>query len=78
MRRIGFNLATSKPEVYAEKVLNYFNLSIYFSLVVGELDGTRVNKVEIISHALSRKGLKASESIVMIGDRKHDIIGRKM
>ncbi|HHX23540.1 MAG: HAD-IA family hydrolase [Tepidanaerobacteraceae bacterium] len=71
-------LATSKPEVYAEKVLNYFNLSIYFSLVVGsELDGTRVNKVEIISHALSRKGLKASESIVMIGDRKHDIIGAK-
>lgn len=41
------------------------------------LDGSRVKKGEVISYALEEMSLKKHESIVMVGDRKHDIIGAK-
>ena len=38
-------LATSKPGVYAQKILEHFHLDSYFSYVAGsELDGRRVKK----------------------------------
>jgi len=70
-------VATSKPTVYAIEVLKHFNLDSYFNAITGShLDNTRTDKTEIISHVLSNFGLNASQS-VMIGDRKHDIIGAK-
>ena len=42
-------MATSKPEVFARKILEHFGLSGYFQEIVGsELDGTRVDKAEVI------------------------------
>ena len=42
-------VATSKPEVFARKILEHFGLSGYFQEIVGsELDGTRVDKAEVI------------------------------
>lgn len=71
-------VATSKPTVFAERILAHFQLSEYFSLVVGSnLNGTRVKKGEVIAHALKAKGLQPEANIVMVGDRKHDIIGAK-
>jgi phosphoglycolate phosphatase len=71
-------VATSKPTVFAEKILEHFELAKYFSLVVGSnLDGSRVKKGEVIQCALEEMGLKDYDKIVMIGDRKHDIIGAK-
>jgi len=68
-------IATSKPTFYAEKIIKYFKLDIYFKNVVGSnLDNTRTDKSEIISHIVSTENLNVKESI-MIGDRKHDIIG---
>jgi phosphoglycolate phosphatase len=70
-------VATSKPTVYAIEVLKHFNIDTYFNEIIGShLDNTRTDKTEIISHAISNYGLQASHS-VMIGDRKHDIIGAK-
>jgi phosphoglycolate phosphatase len=70
-------VATSKPTVYASEVLIHFKLDNYFKATIGShLDNTRTDKTEIISHIISRYGLQASHS-VMIGDRKHDIIGAK-
>jgi len=70
-------VATSKPTVYALEVLSHFKLDGYFMETVGShLDNTRSDKTEIISHIISTHGLHASNS-VMIGDRKHDIIGAK-
>jgi phosphoglycolate phosphatase len=70
-------VATSKPTIYSVKILKYFQLDRYFHLIVGsELDGTRVRKDEIISHVLNVLGYCAQEA-VMIGDRKHDIIGAR-
>ena len=72
-------VATSKPTVYAEKILNHFDMSRYFSLIVGsELDGTRSDKAEIIAYALDKLNSDRGMKTVMIGDRKHDIIGAKI
>ena len=44
-------LATSKPTVFAERILEHFDLARHFDLVVGShLDGTRVAKAEIVAH----------------------------
>lgn len=75
----GFTLlvATSKPTVFARKVLKHFGMEDYFSFVGGsELDGSRTKKAEVISYILKTCGIEAKEAI-MIGDRRHDIEGRK-
>ena len=69
-------VATSKPTVFANQILNTFNLDQYFTSVVGShLDGTRTSKTEIIAHALSTLGKPQDNRAVMVGDREHDIIG---
>lgn len=75
----GFTLlvATSKPTVFARKVLKHFGMEDYFSFVGGsELDGSRTKKAEVISYILKTCGIEAKEAI-MIGDRRHDIEGGK-
>ena len=49
-----------------------------FQVVVGaELDGTRTNKAEVIQAVLEQLGAPPKSQAVMIGDRKHDILGAK-
>lgn len=72
-------VATSKPTVYSEKILEHFGLNHYFLFVAGsELDGTRVNKEEVIQYALEENGITDLEKVVMIGDKEHDMIGAKV
>ncbi|WP_214483941.1 HAD family hydrolase [Bacillus sp. SM2101] len=69
-------VATSKPTVFAEKILNYFHIEQFFDLVVGSnLDGSRASKTEIIQHVLDEYNENELNDFIMIGDRKHDIIG---
>lgn len=69
-------VATSKPTVFAEQILQYFHLDEYFDLVIGSnLDGTRSAKGEIIAHILHTYKEYDKAAFLMIGDRKHDIIG---
>ncbi|MDX8367066.1 HAD family hydrolase [Cytobacillus sp. IB215665] len=69
-------VATSKPTVFAEKILNYFHIEQFFDLVVGSnLDGSRASKTEIIQHVLDEYNETELNNFIMIGDRKHDIIG---
>lgn len=71
-------LATSKPTVFANIILEHFELKSYFDCVVGsELDGTRVRKDEVITCALEQIGIQDKSEAVMIGDREHDILGAK-
>ncbi|MDP4197757.1 MAG: HAD family hydrolase [Bacteroidota bacterium] len=69
-------VATSKPTVFSEKILHYFNIDQYFDGIVGSnLDGTRTSKTEIIQYIVDKyKGYKL-DNFIMVGDRKHDIIG---
>lgn len=67
-------VATSKPRVFARRIIDHFQLSPYFAEVYGsELDGTRTDKTELLRFA-ARHGTAPRES-VMIGDRHHDIVG---
>src|SRR5882762_6922364 len=44
-------VATSKPHVFAERIIDHFGLSGYFEHVFGsELDGTRANKAELLAY----------------------------
>lgn len=71
-------LATSKPTVFAKQILDHFNLSSYFTFVAGSgLDGSFYTKADVIRHVLESNHLTDLSDIVMVGDRKHDIIGAK-
>lgn len=70
-------LATSKPEVFAKRILAYFQIEEYFTFAAGStLDTTRNKKADVIRYALDSLGIEPEEA-VMIGDRKHDVIGAK-
>ncbi|NMH72149.1 HAD family hydrolase [Bacillus sp. RO2] len=71
-------VATSKPTVFAEKIIKYFELEKDFQHIVGSnLDGTRSSKTEIIQYILDKYTNYDHREFIMIGDRKHDIIGAK-
>ncbi|SFS57257.1 phosphoglycolate phosphatase [Paenibacillus sp. 453mf] len=73
--RMRLFIATSKPEIYAKQILDHYELSSYFEYICGsELDGARSAKAEIIGYLMETYDLQP-EQTVMIGDRKHDIIG---
>jgi phosphoglycolate phosphatase len=68
-------IATSKPWVFAREIARHFDFARYFKVIYGsELDGTRTDKVELIAHLLAEEGLDPAQTL-MIGDRKHDLIG---
>lgn len=82
LKEAGFVLAvaTSKPEYFAEKILRHFHLRDYFELVGGaDMEETRVKKGEIIRYTLERLNAGPLEAcdVIMVGDRKHDVIGAK-
>lgn len=85
-------VATSKPEVYARQILEHFHLDEYFAFVGGaDMGETRVKKGDVIRYVLDEAGISGRktagveaagtevslESIVMVGDREHDILGAK-
>ena len=70
-------VATSKPTLFARQILRHFDLEKYFHDIIGSnLDNSRTDKTEIISHVVSLHSLNINRCI-MVGDRKHDMIGAK-
>jgi phosphoglycolate phosphatase len=67
-------VATAKPTVFAERILDHFGIRSFFDHVVGSnLDGTRSAKTDVIAHSLGQyPGIGRA---VMVGDRQHDVIG---
>jgi len=75
-RKYTLAIVTSKPQVYAEKILDHFRLSTYFDVVIGSsLDGTMMHKSDLIAHALQMYSDIKKENILMIGDRRYDVQG---
>lgn len=70
-------VATSKPRVYAERIVRHFGLDAFFQAVHGcELDGTREDKRDLLAHLLPHHGLAAATA-VMIGDRGADMVAAR-
>jgi phosphoglycolate phosphatase len=69
-------LATAKPTYFAEKIIRYFKIDPFFEEIVGSnMDGTRMEKKEIIQYILDLYPNEPTGHFVMIGDRLHDIMG---
>ncbi|WP_461881134.1 HAD hydrolase-like protein [Fusicatenibacter sp.] len=72
-------VASSKPEPYVEKILEYFEIRTYFTVVTGsEMNESRTGKGEVIAETLRRLGAEDRRSdVVMVGDRSYDVIGAR-
>lgn len=69
-------VATSKPEKYARRILEHFGIAQYFTYIAGaNMDGTRTKKEEVIAYVLERCGAFDRSKVLMVGDRKHDVLG---
>jgi phosphoglycolate phosphatase len=70
-------VATSKPSVYAQRIIDHFKMTGYFDRVFGsEMDGQRSDKAELLNYALQTTSVEPFHAI-MIGDRSHDMIGAR-
>ena len=71
-------LATSKPDVYSERILEHFDIRKYFFFVAGNtLSESRPEKEDVIAYAVESCGIEDTSRAVMVGDRKYDILGGK-
>ena len=80
LKNAGFKLAvaTSKPQVFCERILEHFDLAKYFDVVKGiPLDDEQMTKAQVIAYALGALGVTDKIEAVMIGDRDYDVKGAK-
>ena len=74
-RGAWLSVATVKPTVFAQRIVEHFGLGRFFHGVYGsELDGTNSEKAHLLAHVLRAESLLAANTI-MIGDRAHDVLG---
>jgi phosphoglycolate phosphatase len=70
-------VATSKPGLYAARILEHFRLAEYFLHIEGSrMDGSMISKSELISAIINETGSDPGQTI-MIGDRAYDIEGAR-
>ena len=72
-------VATSKPEVFALRIMEHFGLARYFDHICGApMDNQEgAKKAAVIRDALRRAGVEDLSIAVMVGDRRHDIDGAR-
>src|SRR5262244_2643320 len=75
LRRSGATLfvATSKPQIFAQRIVEHFGLMDYFRAVYGsELDGTHSNKSDLIAHVLKSESL-SPHATAIVGAKTHGV-----
>lgn len=81
LRKKGYILAvaSSKPEAFVKRILDYFQLTECFDEIVGaEMHGSRNTKSEVIEEALIRLEMtNKRDQVIMVGDKEHDVIGAR-
>lgn len=71
-------VATSKPEIFAKKILKHFKMDLLFDFIGGgTLDGSREEKADVIRYVMNENHLSDQNQIIMVGDRKYDIVGAR-
>ncbi|MBO7365027.1 MAG: HAD hydrolase-like protein [Lachnospiraceae bacterium] len=68
-------LVTSKPELFAVRILEHFGLSGLFDGVYGATmdEVTRSEKIDVMRYAMRDLGIRDPGEAVMAGDRKYDV-----
>jgi phosphoglycolate phosphatase len=75
-KAITLAVATSKPEPHAAAIVERLELLNHFETVCGDtLDGRRDSKALVVGEALHRLGDPRPETVLMVGDRSHDVLG---
>jgi phosphoglycolate phosphatase len=70
-------VATSKPAVFAERIVHHFALGRHFAGLYGpDLDGRHDDKAHLLAHVLETEGLAAAGA-VMVGDRAADVVAAR-
>ena len=80
LKEAGYRMfvATAKAHPYARLILRHWALENHFENIHGsELDGTRSNKADLLSWMISTYDLQPPQSVLMIGDRKHDAVAAR-
>ena len=71
-------IASSKPTLFVEKILELFGIASYFDVVSGAtLDGSISTKAQVVEQALTLLSVKDRKSAVLVGDRMHDVEGAR-
>ncbi len=71
-------LATSKPEIYAKKILENKNIDKYFYHIAGaEIGGKISNKEDVLKYIIDTLKISDVSNCLMIGDTKYDLKGAK-
>ena len=66
-------VCTSKPRVYATRIVEHFGLHVHFDAIHGcELDGTREDKRDLMEYLLPRHRIAPTDA-AMVGDRGVDM-----
>ena len=74
----ALSTASSKPAFFIDKIVKYFNIDQYFTVVSGAtLDGTIGTKAQVTQQALDRLRVQDLSQAVLVGDRLHDVEGAK-
>ena len=70
-------VATSKPEEFAVRIMEHFDLARYMDVIAGApMDNQEgAKKASVIRDALRRCGVEDLSTAVMVGDRRHDVAG---
>ena len=69
-------LATSKPEEFAKRIMDRFNLAKYFDFIGGsDMAGTRGSKSAVIEYVMANCGITDASKCIMVGDREQDVVG---
>jgi phosphoglycolate phosphatase len=79
LRQAGhpLHIVTSKPAVYADRIVDHFGLREHFPRVYGaELSGALGTKSELVALAIDTERIEPAQAC-MIGDREHDVFGAK-
>lgn len=72
-------VATSKPEAFTHRILERFDLAKYFDFIgAATLDESRNQKHQVVAHTLALCGHPPLDSVVMVGDRHHDVEGARL
>lgn len=71
------SVVTSKPVVQAKQIAEHHGIMGFFDYVSAptEAESANADKTQLINQAIEALGIEDKKTVVMVGDRKYDILG---
>ncbi len=71
-------IASNKPGMYVNVVLEQYDLARYFVLVsAADASDNRMSKTDMLEYAISVLGITDRSKVLLVGDRKYDAVGAR-